>query len=106
VEARIKDLDKQQLSQRVTKRFFRALDYVSIFMFVVIVYGSAVIADYILFLLIWSLLREEVAKYPIVSSAFDYARIGLALLCIAGAIIHGILSTYNQIKIDIELAKE
>jgi hypothetical protein len=59
-----------------------------------------------LFLLLWFVLSEEVEKYPLVKQALDYARIGLALLFITSAIIHGLLSTYSQIRLDLELAQE
>lgn len=91
---------------RVRERFFRALDYLSLFAFILIVYGSAVICDYLLFYLMWFLLSDDVAKYPIVAQGFDYARIGLALLFITSAVVHGILSTVSQVQLDIKLARE
>jgi hypothetical protein len=54
----------------------------------------------------WSLLADDIKNYPVVASGFDFARIGLAMLFIASAIVHGAISTYSQIKLDITLAKE
>ena len=54
----------------------------------------------------WSLLTEEVKKYPLVTLGLDYARIGLALLFIVSAVVHGIISTYSLIKRDFKLSKE
>lgn len=99
-------LDNVELSRRVVSRYYRALDYLSIYAFILVVYGGAVVTDYLLFLLLWALLGEEVKLYPIVTAAFHYARIGLALLFIATAIIHGFISTTSQIKLDLKLAKE
>jgi hypothetical protein len=95
-----------KIRQRISDRFFRALDYISIFAFIFLVYGTAVFFDYLLFGLLWRLLSDDVNKYPIVALGFDYARIGLALLFIAGAIVHGIISTISQIQLDIKLAQE
>lgn len=96
----------EQLKKRIKSRFYRALDYLSIYIFIIIVYGGATIAEYLLFSLLWLLLSEDVQKYPIISLALDYARIGLGLLFISSAFVHGALSTYHQIKLDFRLAKE
>lgn len=97
---------KEATAKNVLYRFYRALDYLSIYAFILVVYGGALITDYLLFLLIWTLLKEDVEKYPIVAQGFDYARIGLALLFIAGAVIHGIISTISQIRLDYTLSQE
>jgi hypothetical protein len=67
---------------------------------------GGVVTDYILFSLLWRLLSEEVQKYPIISLAFDYARIGVALFFLFAALVHGLISTYNQIKLDMTLSRE
>ena len=99
-------LDRKRLKRRLLDRLYRAVDYLSISAFILVVYGSAVITDYLLFLLLWFLLSDDVKNYPLVAVGFDYARIGLALLFITGAVIHGGISTYSQVKLDIRLAKE
>jgi hypothetical protein len=101
-----KPLHATKVLARINRRFYRALEYLSIFAFILVVYGSAVLFDYVLFNLMWYLLRDDVNKYPIVAQGFDYARVGLALLFIASAVVHGILSTITQIQLDIKLAQE
>lgn len=86
-------------------RLYSALNYLSIYAFIVIVYGTALIADYLLFLLMWWLLSNEVQKYPLISLACDYARIGQALLFIVSAFVHGLISTYTQSRLDLKLAR-
>jgi hypothetical protein len=71
-----------------------------------VVYGAAVLADYLLFLMLWSLLREHAQLYPLIAQALDYARMGLALLFILAALIHGCISTAAQIRLDVMLARE
>ena len=94
------------IKSRLRSRLYRALDYLTIYLFILVVYGGAVITDYLLFLLLWALLGADVREYPLVAMGFQYARIGLALLCIVSAVIHGIISTYSQVKLDIKLSQE
>lgn len=102
----VEEFDSVQIKTRVIQRLYRAVDYLSIYTFICIVYGSSLIASSLLFQLIWFLLSEEVATYPTINLAFHYARIALALLSIVCAVIHGIISTYSQIKLDLRLARE
>lgn len=96
----------EAVQRRITERYYRALDYLSIYGFILIVYGAALITDYLLFVLMWALLSDDIKKYSIVAAGFDYARIGLALLFILGALVHGIISTYSQVQLDLRLSKE
>ena len=82
--------DKEIVRLRLLGRLYRAFDYLTIYIFILVVYGGAVISDYLLFLLLWSLLGADIKQYSIVAIGFDYARIGLALLFISSAVIHGI----------------
>ncbi len=101
-----KFFDKEIVRLRLISRLYRAFDYLTIYLFILVVYGGAVISDYLLFLLLWSLLGADIKQYSLVSIGFDYARIGLALLFITSAVIHGIISTYSQVMLDIKLSKE
>ena len=87
-------------------RVYRALNYISIYLFILVVYGGALITDYLLFELMSWLLSASIQSYPLVAAWFDYARIGLAFLFIVTAVFHGILSTYGQMKLDLLLAQE
>src|SRR6266540_4247119 len=59
-------------------RSLRALNYVCIYLFVLIVYGGALLTDYLLFQFMWLLLGDDVAQYPMIKTALDLAKIGLA----------------------------
>lgn len=96
----------ESVQKRIADRYYRALDYLSIYVFILIVYGAALVTDYLLFALMWALLSDDVKKYRVVAMGFDYARIGLALLFILGALVHGVISTYSQVQLDLKLAKE
>jgi hypothetical protein len=87
------------------KRLYPALNYVALYMFILIVYGGALLTDSLLFGLMWWLLGDD-ARDPLVSQTFTYAKAGLSLLFIASAIIHGVLSTYSQIKLDWKLSQD
>ena len=62
--------------------------------------------DYALFFVLWKLVSEDVKNYPLVEIALDYAKIGLALLLIISGMIHGIISTWSQIRLDRKLSRE
>ena len=98
--------EEELIRRQIIGRGFRAINYISIYVFIFVVYGGALFTDYGLFSLMWWLLSEDVKQYGIISLLFDYTRIGLALLFIATAIIHGVISTYSQIKLDITLMHE
>jgi hypothetical protein len=93
-------------SREATTTFRSAAHYLLTYAFILVVYGGAVITDYLLFWLIALLLREDVAKYPFVATWFDRARIGLACLLILFAVVHGILSTISQVRMDWDVANE
>lgn len=83
-------LDRSAVMRRLHHRLWRAIDYLSIFIFILVVYVGAVITDYALFFVLWTLVSDDVKKYPLVAMALDYARIGLALLLIMSGTIHGL----------------
>ncbi len=95
-----------QIRARIRKRFWRALDYISIYVFVLVVWGGVLIVDYALLLLIENILEEDIRRYPLVALWFDRAKIGLALLTVATAVFHGIISTIGQIRMDVATARE
>lgn len=97
---------KERVMRRIRDRYFRALNYVSIYVYVILVYGGALISDYFLFWLISRLLSEDIRQYPVIALWFNYVRIGLAWSLIVCAITHGFLSTYKQVKLDIALSRE
>jgi hypothetical protein len=94
-----------ETKRRLRQRFFRALNYLSLYAYIIVVWGGALLTDYLLLWLIAWLLREDIARYPIVALWFDYARISLAFLLIILAVVHGILSTISQIKMDWALSR-
>ena len=97
---------EQRLKQEIVSRYFRALNYLSIYAFILVVYSGALATDYLLFLLVEWLLRDDVQRYSLVALWFDYARTGLALMLIVSAFVHGIISTYSQVKLDLMLSRE
>lgn len=96
----------EEFKEKGEERFYRALNYLTIYLFIIVVYGGALVTDYLLFALMEWLLKVNVERYPVVALGFDYARIGLAALFIIAAVFHGIISTINQMKLDIQLSRE
>lgn len=97
---------KDTLLQHARSRFWRACNYFTIFAFVLFVYSGALVTDYLLFALMQWLLQDSVRAYPVVATWFEYAKIGLAMLFIFAAVVHGGVSTYSQVKLDVQLARE
>jgi hypothetical protein len=53
--------------------------------------------------IIWEIgkvLREDIERHPFLAEWFDRLKIGLALLLMVFALVHGVISTYSQIKLD------
>lgn len=98
--------DSEKIKKTISLRYYRGLNYISIYGFILVVYGGALLTDFALFQLMWALFKDDVTKYEWIAIGFDYARIGLAGLFLLNAIIHGIISTVSQIKLDLALAKE
>jgi hypothetical protein len=91
---------------RLVVRFWRAIDYLSIFVFTLVVYSAAVAADFLFFEFLSRLLTIDAKEYPLVALAFRVFRIGLALLAILLGCVHATHSAIKQIRLDHELSKE
>jgi len=87
-------------------RWFRALDYLSLFLYALVISTGALVVDYVLFLVIKLVVSDAVAGYPVVTVWFDWFQIGSAFLVFIVAFIHAIFSAYSQIRFEIETAKQ
>ena len=97
---------KDRVRNKLRGRFYRSLDYLSSYAFLLIIYGGFLFAEHsLLYLVVW-LLRDTVAKFHVVAQFFEFAQIGLALLVVINALAHGIFSTISLIKIDFATSKE
>jgi uncharacterized Tic20 family protein len=95
-----------EFKQKARRRFYRALNYLTIYLFVLIVYGGAIVTDFALFQLILWLIAEDATKYPLVALWLDMARIILAILLVIFALVHGIFSTVQQFRMDWGMFRE
>ena len=87
-------------------RFYKALGYLTLFAYVIFVSACAFFADYILTLLIGYIAANDISKYPAVSLAFDWFKIGSAFLAFIVFGVHSFFSAWSQIKFEIETIKE
>jgi hypothetical protein len=92
-----------KLKAELQERLWQAINYLSIFIFIIIVYSGFFFTEYILLKEVSYFLSDEVTEFPLVKLWFDNARIGLAFLVMVVAVVHGILATWSQIKIDFNL---
>lgn len=91
--------------QNAKNRFYLGLNYVTLFMYVVIVSTSALVADYIIVFAIKKTVASAVSQFPIVEQAFSWFQIGSAFMVLIGAATHACFSAYSQIKFEVEVAK-
>lgn len=99
-------LTEAQYRDRIRRRLFRTLDYASIALSMLCIYGSVLISDYLLMGLIGYLFRAEVEDSGYLALTFKGIRIGLALLAFVLAMIHGVRSGIEQYRLDAKLLKE
>ncbi len=99
-------LTVSQYKDRMSRRFYRTLDYVSIGFSALFIYGAFLTADYLLLNLTEYLFRAEMDETPFLATFFKAAKVGLALLAFILCIIHGIRAAWEQYQRDIQLSRE
>lgn len=90
----------------ITLRVYRLLNYFALFIFIVLVNGGLLGADFILISMVEWFLHNDIERYPLLATWFNYARITLAFLVLLAALIHGILSMITQVRIDWKISRE
>lgn len=91
--------------QNVRIRFYRGLDYLTLFLYVVVVSVGALLADYLIVFAVERTVASAVAKYPVVALAFDWFQIGSAFLVMMGAATHAVFSAYSQFRFEADTAR-
>ena len=91
---------------RIRVRFFRALDYLSLFAFIIVVYGAAVVLDYAFFEGLVHLLKRSADESPFIASLLHYFKVGLALIAMGLGAVHAGHLARSQWRLDRELSKE
>lgn len=92
--------------KQVKVRFYRLLNYIALFLFILLVNGGLLATDFILFSMVEWFLHNDVQKYPLLAMWFDYVKIALAFLVLLAAVVHGILSLVTQVRIDWKISRE
>ena len=92
--------------QQSKERFYKGLSYLTLFLYVVFVSASAFVADYLLVMIIEYVLSQDASKYPIISTAFDWFKIGSAFLALIAAGVHAFFSALSQVKFELETINE
>jgi hypothetical protein len=97
---------KQLFLKNLRIRLYKTLDYLTLFVYVVIVSVCALAADYIIVLAIKRTVSAAVTQYKVVSQAFDWFQIGSAFLVLVGATTHAFFSVYSQVRFEMETVKK
>lgn len=84
----------------------RAIRYLGLYLYIIIVYGGLLLTDYSIFRLVAWLVRDEIAKHYGLALLFDYLNVGLAIFIMLGALVHGFLSLVTLIKLDYAVSRE
>ena len=92
--------------RQIYLRFWRTLNYLSIYAFIIVVYSAFFFTEYLLLREVEKFLHEDVEKFPLVSIWFDNARIGLAFLIMIVAFTHTVIATVSQMRIDATISSE
>jgi hypothetical protein len=95
-----------QYQDRLKRRFYRTIDYASIAISILVIYGTVLVADYLLVKLIEYLFRSEMNASPFLASVFKGVKVGLALLTFVVSLIHGVRSAWEQYKLETQLIRE
>ena len=69
-------------------------------------YGLGVVAESLLFSLIWFLMGDDIQKYKVVATAAEYAQIAISLVGVVAALVHAAFATWGQFQLDRKLARE
>jgi hypothetical protein len=92
--------------KQVKVRFYRLLNYIVLFIFILLVNGGLLATDFILFSMVEWFLHNDVQKYPFLETWFNYVKIALAFLVLLAAVVHGILSMISQVRLDWMISRE
>lgn len=87
-------------------RFYKALDYLTLFIYALVVAIGAFLADYILVLVIGFIVKPVAAEYPFVKQVFDWFQIGSAILALLAAFVLSFYSALSQMRFASQTAKE
>lgn len=90
----------EHIKHQIANRFWRGLNYLSINLFFLLVYGSTLLAEYAIAQIVWLVLAGEIQQYPAVAFAARVAQIALALMTLVAAVVHGGYSMWAQIQLD------
>jgi hypothetical protein len=97
---------REEYLDRMHERFWRGLNILSVFLFVLILYLACIGVDFLIIRVVEYLLAQSVGDIEFMQWAFTNTRIGLGLMSIVATLVHGAISALNQIKLDWELFKE
>lgn len=99
-------LTVDQYKDRMWRRLFRTLDYVSISVSVLFIFGAGYIVEWLLIALVEFVSKGELEKNPSLARFFEATKVGLALLVIIVAAVHAIRSSVEQYRRDAQLSRE
>jgi hypothetical protein len=93
---------REKFLENLKVRFYKALDYLILFVYLLVVSICALLVDYILILVLSLLVADDIEKFPIIAQAFIWFKIGSGFLIFIAAIVHSFFSAASQIRNEVE----
>src|SRR5690349_10739908 len=87
-------------------RFYLLLDYLGLFLYILLVSASALLLDFLLIQVLEFFLSEEIADSDVIWLFFHWYKIGSAFLVLIAAMVHSAFSAASQIKFDAGIFKD
>lgn len=87
-------------------RYYRALDYLTLFIYSLVVSSAAFLVDYFLVFIVKLVVTSAVSQYPQVSIMFDWFQIGSAALALVVAFIFSFFSAFSQVRFAYDTSRE
>ncbi|HEX8681668.1 MAG TPA: hypothetical protein VF707_05090 [Ardenticatenaceae bacterium] len=92
--------EEEIIARRIRLRILYALDYVSLYALIIVIYSGSLATDYIILEMVTLVLETELARSTTIARFFDFLRTGLALMTVVLGIAHGLISTISLILAD------
>src|SRR6185437_4603994 len=99
-------LTVEQYKERMRRRLYRTLNYVSISTSILFIFGAGYIVEYLLIWLVERVSKGELGNSSFLARFFEATKVGLALLTIVVAAVHGIRASGDQYRRDAQLSRE
>ena len=94
----------KRYQNQMKERFWMTLNYLSISFSSALIFGFAALCEYVLAVVIWSILGEDIRASEIMSTIAQVAQIAVFVLTLVAFVIHAGYSLYGTYQVDKQFA--